>query len=433
MKKMSYKLNAVLLLIGMSLASVAIVSVTNLFRKPPTMYIPPNYEILQTQTEESNTVSAEDDTSTPSRVETRETGLVLSATSTSGINQCGPLANKIDSESVCRRDSTGQVDFFNSRIPWPGQRVSVNATVYLYYVPVPLELFSGMNVEDSNRLISKEAPTFKAAGEQWEDTSANVMLPPGTQIDEYKGWVEDEPFGMKYNIGFLLGDGIRETQEGHTGINEKLPNDCEYCKNPSNPNPEKSNTIGEFMLDSVYRYPGEKTQVEEEEVMEECSDQDRFVPWPDTNFDACIASLPAVAVSFIKSITEPTWFDCIIHPSQCMDPKDIVIIMSSPFGSDKDCLDGFCTNAYMDTRNSTALPPTNSGGGKFYYVTECKAIIQGRDYDIQCAWDMSHLYKEKQVAGFDDLPTVESIPTDDEYNQFLLEEVKGARDIAIPL
>ena len=432
MKKVSHKLNAVLLLLGMSLVSVTIVSVTNLFREPTTVYIPPNYEILQTQTEENNTVNTDDDTSTPSKVDAEDSGLVLATTSTSGKNQCSALANKIDSESVCKKQSSGDVNFFNN-IPWPGQMVSTKASVYLYYVPVPLELFSGMDVKDSNRLISAEAPTYKSAGEQWEDTAANVMLPPGTQIDEYKGWVADEPFGMKYKIGFLLGGEMKKTEEGDVGIEEKVPNDCEYCNNSSNPNPEKSNTIAEFMLDSVYRYPGEKDEVEPEEAIEECSAEDRFETWSDSEFDACIASLPAIAISFLKSITEPTWLDCFFNSSECMDPKDIIIIMSSPFGSDKDCLDGFCTNAYMNTRNSTALPPEGNEKGKFYYLTGCKAIIQGRSYDVQCAWDMSHLYKEKQVSGFDDLPTVESIPTDDEYNKFLLEEVKGKRDIAVPL
>lgn len=432
MKKVSHKLNAVLLLLGMSFVSVVIVFVTNIFREPPTVYVPQNYEILQTQTEGSNTTSTDDDTSTPSKVEAQDIGLVLAATSASNKNQCSTLVNKIDSESVCRKESTGDVNFF-SNISWPGQMVSAKASVYLYYVPVPLELFSGMNVKDSNRLISAETPTFKSAGEQWEDTTANVMLPPGTQIDEYKGWTADEPFGMKYKIGFLVQGDVKETEEGDVGIEEKIPNDCEYCNNSSNPNPEKSNTIAEFMLDSVYRYPGEKDEVESEDVIEECNTQDRFVPWEDSDFDACIASLPAVAISFLKSITEPTWLDCFLDPSGCMDPKDIVIIMSSPFGSDKDCLDGFCTNAYMNARNSSALPPEGNGQGKFYYVTKCKAIIQGRSYDIQCAWDMSHLYKEKQVSGFDDLPTVESIPTDDEYNKFLLEEVKGDRDFSVPL
>ena len=432
MERVMSKLKPVFLLIGMTLVSLLIIFVTDIFRKSPEVYTPTNNEILQTQ--DQGIITTDTDTSTPSKVTVEDNfGVVLSASSGGNIDSCKNIVTKIDSQSVCERDNSGEVDFYDSSkvIPWPGDMVSKNATVYLTYVPVPLELFSGMDVKDSNRLISSENPTFKAAGEQIDETTVNVLLPPGTQIDEYKPWIEEEPFSMKYELGFLQG-AFQKSDEGEIGIEEKLTNDCEYCNNKSNPNPEKSNTFSELMLDKTYLYPGQKDKMIENAEIEKCGKEDRFEAWGTTDFQSCIASLPDIAISFISSISLKDWLDCFIDREKCMDPKEIMIIMSSPFGSEEVCKDGICTNAYMNTRNSSSLPPSSSKG-KFYYTTECKAIIQGRPYTVNCAWDMSHLYKEKDFSGFDDLPKVESIPSDTEYNEFLKNEVKGDRKVAIPL
>ena len=433
MNRVINKLKPVFLLIGMSLLSVLIVFVTNIFQKPPKVYTPINKEIQQTQEEEVVTIDS--DTSIPSKVSDvkDDLGFVLAASSGGDIKSCQNIVTKIDTYSVCERQGDGDVDFYDSdtSIPWPGNLVNKNATVYLISVPVPLELFSGMDVKDSNRLISSENPTFKAAGEQIDDTTVNVLLPPGTQIDEYKSWTENKPFSMKYVLGFLKGT-FQKSDEGEIGVEEKLTNNCEYCNNASNPNPSKTNTFADTMLDMGYLYPGEKDKTTVDEITESCDEEDRFEDWGETEFKSCIASLPDIAISFIKIISLKEWVDCLVNRENCMDVKGIVIKMSSPFGSDEGCKDGVCTNAYMNTRNNSALPPTSNSEGKFYYTTDCTAIIQGRPYTVKCAWDMSHLYREKDFSGFDDLPKVESVPSDSQYNDFL-KSVKGVRKIAIPL
>jgi len=78
----------------------------------------------------------------------------------------------------------------------------------------------------------------------------------------------------------------------------------------------------------------------------------------------------------------------------------------------------------MNTRNKIALSPDDSSSysDKVYYTTACKVIIEGKIYTVKCAWDMSHLYKERKLSEYDDLPDVESTPSSEAYNEFLLEE-----------
>ena len=49
------------------------------------------------------------------------------------------------------------------------QSLRKDSEIVLVSVTVPLELFSGMEVADSNRKITTETPTYKAAGEQIDD------------------------------------------------------------------------------------------------------------------------------------------------------------------------------------------------------------------------------------------------------------------------
>lgn len=352
---------------------------------------------------------------------------------------------EIKTESVCRRDAELKEGFYekeNGARLIGGSKVSVNAQIVLSKVTIPLELFSGVEVRDSNRIIEKDTPTLKPAGEQIDEKVANVMLPPNTQITEYKEIVEDKPFKNKYSTAFT--DKIdSKSESGNIGVEDELGNGCEdeEYNNKSNVNPQKSNSISEFMQDSMYRTPGEKIK-KVVETIDECAENATFQDWVSTQeYVACKADIITRAIERFKNIVG--WgdlFNEIIkckfasnNDPDCIKVEDIVIIMSSPFGSDEDCATGSaCTNTYMKTRNSVVSVPDADLGPKQYYLTPCKAFIQGLSYeaDIKCAWDMSHLFKERKVNEYDDIPTVDFTPTDNEYNNFLQEQVKGTRGAA---
>lgn len=431
MKKIINKLKPIFLLVGLSLTTFAIVSFTNFVLNQPQSCNSVSLNIEQVRGANDTVVptSAETDTSLPSVIQEYEdsTGAVLSETVESP-DGCLSKYN-INSISKCLTQSTEDVDL-EEKEDEEGNVVSANATIHLVYIPIPLELFSGMNVLDSNRLIEKEDPVFKSGGEQIDEETANNMLPPGTQIEEYKPWVEDDPFGLEYFLE-LQADGAHDTELGNIVIDKKIPNDCEDCNNSSNPTPEKSNNISDFMQDSLYRYPGQKEEIKEagaSDSIEACSPEDRFEVWDSNQFLACKMSLAELIKAWLESLK-----DLYLGNKNGVNPADIILIMSSPFGSNEDCPDGFCTNSYMDIRYSTAIAPDQEERGKFYYLTGCKALIQGELYDIPCAWDMTHLYKEKEFSSFDNIPTEEEIPTDDEYNDFFLNDVKGARDEVVYL
>lgn len=355
-------------------------------------------------------------------------GSVLAASSS-----CG---NAIDilSETMCYKSGSGNLDYELGGIRM-GTKVRKDSEIVLVSVTVPLELFSGMEVADSNRKITTETPTYKAAGEQIDDLSANVALPPRKQIDTYKDSSEDTPFTTDYSVGRGSSADAEISEEGKIGVNSKLPNQCEGEKynNKSNVTPTKSNGRSELMV-GQYRYPNEQVKPETTDIQVCDESKDKFIEW-DTDLDGCHTKIFARALAFFQTIGDAKWNDCLNDADSCIYAEDIVLIMASPFGSTKDCYEnGVCTNAYMNKRNSIVTPPTTKASGKTYYTTPCEVAIEGKNFQVKCAWDMTHLYRELEVNKFDDAPNVESTPSPAAYNNFLQNEVKGRRDdLEIPL
>lgn len=436
MKYIIEKLKPLFFLLGLTIICVGIVWITRQFQDVSTSEV--DYGVAQqvpVVVEEVTIENSTTDTSLPSKVSKDNQGYVLAATAENGDNVCPANTISISSQSVCSRQSSGPVDYTGGSRS--GTRVSKSSTVILSAVKVPLDLYSGMDVKDSNRLITSKTPTFKAAGEQIDETSANIQLPPGSQVSTYKSWVEDEPFSTKYTLAFAQ-KADEPTDDGELGVDTKLENQCEDCNNKSNINPSKSNALSEFMFDKEYRTPGEKEKVQDSDVIEDCNEEKvKFIEWGSQLYDGCYMSIIRKAVALFQTIGDLLWNNCTADPNDddnCVYVEDIVIMMESPFGSDKDCNDGTCTNAYMTVRNKSALEPSADLEGKVYYTTDCWAIIEGAERAVTCAWDMSHLFKERKVSELDDIPTVDSTPSDEAYNKFLLEQVKDKRGLTqIPL
>lgn len=414
-KKIFEKLKPIFLLVGMSLATVAIVILSNLFIEKPKVAVNSEFLISYLQAnEESETMLVESDIDTSTPLEVVE--IPSSGDSeTLGVSTAGCEAKYlINSISICKTEQ--QINRQEEeKEDENGNMISPKATIFLSKVTAPLELFSGMNVIDSNRLIDKEDPIFKAGGEQIDETTANIMLPPGKQIDIYKPYKEDVQFGIEYILQFM-GGGERDRQEGKMVVDKKNPNDCEDCNNSSNPTSEKSNKLSDFMQDSNFRYPGQKEKMKEDPPeIETCDGEDRFEWWTCNAVVICKMTVGQQLLALLQSMKE-------IFLPRTMSADSIILIMSSPFGAVEDCPDEFCTNSYLDVRMATTLPPSQDGRKKVYYLTECEAIIQGdpEPYVIPCAWDFTHLYAEKDFASVDNIPTIEEGMTDDEYNDFLL-------------
>lgn len=430
------KLKPIFLLFVMTVSSLGIVFVVNQF-KDTSKYVKPVEGALEVKIVENSTALVNNsDTTIPQKVSEDNQGIVLSTEAT---NSCAQAIIKIQSYSVCSRSGTAEEDYKTGNRS--GNTVSKNSTVKLIEVTIPLELFAGSDVKDSNRKLTDTTPINLSAGNMFDDKIANGQLPPGVQISEYKPSVKNRPFSMPYSTAFEQKANIN-SEEGEVVQDKKLGGyKCEHCKNESNVTPHRTNQLSTFMVDILYRTPGEKNQVKAEDAIESCSDKDDFIEWNNNNRKSCALSTVTVAVELIKSIPESIWSECKggvkydqngnpIPPSEdCIFPEDIIIKMTSGFGSDRECPDGVCTNKYMNTRNNVALAPIDANKtNKQYFTTACKVIIEGKVYTVKCAWDMSHLYKERKFSEYDDLPGVESTPTKDQYTRYLLEEGDRRKD-----
>jgi len=439
MKRILNKLKPVALLLGMSIVSTFVVFVVNKSGiRPRSLEADVMQESIQgVESPETSTVV---DTSVPLEVEEKgDDAEVLSAQS--GNNFLYTCGNKkksyIQSDSYCVRTGESQIEFTKEKKATDNGsgRVSVGADIVLAKVTVPLELLSGVEVPDSNREITSEKPTLKPAGEQISIKTVNMLVPPNTKIWEYKPFDEDIPFEFDYITAFFAKLTSPSESDGKIGVETEIPNDCSSADNKSNVNPDKSNKFSEFIYDSVYRYPGEKEELTEDEAIEECSDKDRYIQWHG-DYEACKMSTGAQVIERVKRITDwgailENFIKCEINNDpDCISTEDIIVKMDSPFGSNEDCLPGkACTNAFMNRRSEVAVAPNSSASQKYYYLTPCEAYVQGLTdkVDISCAWDMSHLFNERKVNEYDDLPTVDSTLTNEEYIEFINEKIKSQR------
>lgn len=425
------KLKPVLLLLSMSLVCVGMVFIVKQFKKEPEKAVANNKEdlIAQNINEELDLNKLEPE----EIIEVQDVAQTVSSNGDSSVLgksvSCGD-AVYIQSESICTRRGSGNLDYASEGSTRVGTLVSKTAEITLISATVPLELFSGMEVADSNRKITSETPTFKAAGEQIDDISANVQLPPREQIDTYKepSEYEDKPFATDYSIERSKTSEVPTT--GKIGVNTKYENQCdgEEYNNKSNVTPTKSNGRAELMV-GEYRYPNEEVSPEAEDIQPCDETKDKFIDWG-AGQQACQASVVTKVVTFLKNFFDDEWNNCLLDKESCMDVEDIVLVMASPFGSTKDCYEnGVCTNAYMEKRNSVMKPPSVKSSGKTYYLTDCVVNIEGLGRaDVKCAWDMTHLYKELEVSKYDDAPNVESTPSPAAYDNFLQKKIKGKRE-----
>lgn len=151
---------------------------------------------------------------------------VLSATNSSV--QCeNDSIMEIKTESICFREGEIDVPFYQEygAKDKGGFQISKDADLFLIKVTIPLELYSGVEVKDSNRLIKKDSYTLKPAGEQIDEELANSMLPPNNNIYEYKGIKEDVPFKTDYFLKF--GDTEAKSEDGNIALEKELGNKCE--------------------------------------------------------------------------------------------------------------------------------------------------------------------------------------------------------------
>lgn len=447
MRIVAEKTKPILLLLGLSTISLSFIWITNQFKSTDKYYSPNTNTQEEYLIQDTTSVLENAEGVTPEEVVPEDTSQVLAAADNSS-KQCKEALVKYKTESMCERTGSKKLDYKDGTRT--GVLVSKDARVVLSEVTIPLILLSGSEgVPDSNRQITDETPNvYKPAGEQFDERIANNQLPPGTSIQEKKPWTFKEAFSTFFSTMF----GQKRdtpTDEGELVVEEYIQNDCEHCNNDSNVNPDKSNKIASFKLDTT-RYPGEKEELKQDssKVSESCSNQDKFVDLTSKNYTACkISTIGRITALLKAQFTDKLWNNChdtidengqtVPATEECTNVENIVVKISSMFGSDEDCTDDTCTNAYMNKRNASVMAPSDlENDGKTYFTTPCTAIIEGvvGEVNVKCAWDLDYLLKERDFNEYDDY-VGNGTPSESAYIKFLMEdsEQRSGEETPIPM
>ena len=338
--------------------------------------------------------------------------VVLSATDSSSDCQSTDLV--YTSSTTCYQDSgSTDMDMTDSETPEVGKVIKKNASIKLTNIVVP-PIFSGSPAMDTsvkqihidNKGNSHE--TLKPAGEITSTKTAQSNTYAGDM--DTKAYLEAAerattvPYGITYNIqasGGATGGGDNELI-----ISQYYGNNCEVgCDNAANPTPEKSNKISEFLFRSE-QYAGyeESEEIVNSEI-EACDENTEFYEMDieGTSPKACTPTLKDLFISFTKKVSNLFDADSCSpgdedseDNGECVSTADIVVIIESPWGSKKDCLEnGTCLNAFNESRNSNFKYAGQGGYGDVYVLTDCTANIDGApDIKLKCAWDISYVGDE---------------------------------------
>lgn len=440
------KTKPILLLVGLTLTALSFVWIVNQFKTTDQPYTV-NTQIQEQYLIQDNSSVLQESDGVQAQEVVEDTSTVLAASDSSS-QSCKEALIKYKTESICARNGSGSQDYQDGSRS--GNLVSKDSKVYLTEVTMPLVLMSGSKgVPDSNRMITEKTPNvYKPAGEQFDEKIANTLLPPTKQIAVKRPWAIKEAFSNFFSIAFSkLTD--KPTEAGDLVVDKYLQNDCESVGNDSNITPDKSNKIASFMYDSISRTPGEKEKIKNMDISESCNeDTDKFIELDKTSYTACKLNLLGnIMVSLKATFGADRWNNChehldadgnIVPPTEdCVDTENIVVIISSSFGSSEDCKDDVCTNAYLNNKVKTSLSPTDSSAynSKTYFLTPCKAYIEGvaTPINVKCAWDLDYLMKDRDLNEFDNVGS-EKTPDESSYIKFLVDDT-GKRDseVALPM
>jgi hypothetical protein len=326
--------------------------------------------------------------------------------------------------------------------PEIGENIKRNAEVILTRIVQPTLSDGSRTVYSSDMQIrtledeEKDVWTFSSAGETITTRVFEGNLEPssadlGTREIVLKAESADSrTYGTKYEIS-----------SGESGVNgevvdqAKRINDCEECSK-SNPTPEKFNIFASFLA-QTFNPPGyDPSSENQKEDIKDCSGSDSFVNYNTINVGTssrnCTRPLGEKVITFVKKIID--MFDAekcssTSDSEECINTQDIVVKMSSNWGSELGCTDTECASYYSYLRNSKFKEPGNVSTGKLYIVTPCYANIEGvvKEVQLKCAWDYDYLVKELEFQSFDNLPG-EIYPTKEDFIKFNISEDAARTD-----
>jgi hypothetical protein len=386
-----------------------------------------------------------------------------------GETSCDDYANQFDIKRLCEDSSTeGTRELVaNGGDEYEGSHssgdvsVSTDLEIKLVHVTFPSVLANGSKtVKDNRKDITTTDPVYKSFGDELTAEYGDRFKAPsevqeGLSFDAGKGvgkesflvFAENKITSAIQAISNVIGKYVAEKED-----QEPYCSECGEDIQPSYFNAKPSNDVGTY-LDSMMQIPGKDPVVASESYcLPRSSSMQEYIKKGYTNLcgDDSAANPMATFLGVVKSFFKnDDWTDCntltlkeiingesISESDRCYSVEDLVVEMTSLFGSVENCEKGVCTNTYMTRRFRSTLSPTEIGGYtaagssskdslRYSVLTPCTIEVTRKDGDpfedadpveTYCVWDVSPILGYYRLLANEKIPQQKDFPqTFEEY------------------
>lgn len=384
---------------------------------------------------------------------------------------CDDYVNQFNIKRLCEPSSTegtrenvadGGDEYEGSH---SGGEISVDTDLEIKLIKVtfPSILANGSKVVKDNRKdISKTDPVYKSFGDELTVEYGDRFKTPsevkeglsfesikGTGKESFKVFAENKITSAISTISNIIGQYVTRKEE-----QEPYCSECGENIQPSYFNPKPSNDVGTY-LDSMMQIPGGDPKPSDESFcLPRNSSMQEYITTGNTTLCAEDNSLNPRAVfqGLIRAFfSSDEWTDCktttivellngetTSQSDRCYSVEDLVVEMTSIFGSVEECDQGVCTNTYMTRYFRSTLSPTEVDNYKadgssskdslrYAVLTPCtievrdmktkdNPFISGKEVQTYCVWDVSPILGYYRLLANEKIPQQEDFPkTFEEY------------------
>jgi hypothetical protein len=379
----------------------------------------------------------------------------------SSSGSCEPYQNSFNVRRLCTEGSkSGQLDdgadngsSHNASKSGGEVELPDNMNIELVKITFPAQFASGKKaVKDNRKDISYEDPVYVSFGDSVSVNYTNSFKTPN-QVEEeektsglsgdgkntYMIFAENAITSAVQDLGKRIGEYIVEKT-----ANKKYESLCEEPIQPSyfNPKPTNDNSV---QLDSLMQVPGGDPVVTEDKECLSKNNMTETMSNPIYLEDLCSdESTWASFEGLIKSFfSQQTWNDCKIsklielpngdskkEDDVCVSVENIVIEMSSLFGSVEECEGEVCANSFLTRRFRSKVTPTEVGDYKLVgnssedslthtILTPCtiKITMDGQwfkpsspNLEVYCMWDTTPTIMNYRAHQIEKIPAEETFP-----------------------
>jgi hypothetical protein len=314
-------------------------------------------------------------------------------------DQCGEFFNEILTIPVSIEGS-GNVNFRDGEPN--GEMVSKNAKIDVAYITAPTVLLSGSSqVRDSNKLISMESASLKAAGNPLEQDQVEMFQNPddlSTYKEDLSGTFFRKPFGTEVEMTYTENE--KTGSIGTTTVETEEESICTTCQN-SNWNPSEGNLNSEELFATIKTPTGGSPS--QTDATSLSVDGEMVEDLPEAAYERVCENSMSVWERITAFFSSSKWDRCNTEDEngeyleECINTESILIKTNSFFGDYNSCEEkGICMNTFMGERYLMAASPVaaSSFDQHFLVTTPCGVYIDGKQYDVKCLWDMSYVVYE---------------------------------------